>query len=337
MRILGMVAGMASALAAVSAGANDSVAGLALGGLQLGRTHLIAMVEEDLYISPDEVRVRYLFRNTGKRPVETLVAFPLPSVGYGFEFDWVPVPFPDQENYVGFRTRIDGVEIPLQVQNRALLLGLDVTARLTELGVPLIPFTDDALERMAALPAPVQAALRAENLLDDEGAPLWRLETVLWRRQVFPVGRDLLVEHSYVPVRGGSASSPVGNVDGVVEPGDWAYEALDTARRQYCIEPEMEGELNFRRLNGAAPGDRQFGASDVGYVLTTGANWAGPIGRFRLTVEVPNEWDAVFVCFEGARRVAPNRIEAEMTDFWPFHDLEVLFVHLWGEGIEREE
>jgi hypothetical protein len=333
MRIGGWI--LAAALMAQPVAANDSVAGLALGGLQLLRTFDIEMAEEDLYISPTEVRVRYLFRNRSKAAVDTLVAFPLPPVGFSFEFDWVPIPHPDQDNYVGFTTRIDGVEVPLQVESRALLLGLDRTARLVELGVPLIPFAEDAVARIAALPAATRAALRAENLIDADGAPLWQLQTTLWRRQAFPGGGEVVVEHSYTPVRGGMGFAPVGNSD--PDSADiWQAEYVEAARRRYCIEPEMEGELRYRRLDGAAPGERNYGASDVGYILTTGANWAGPIGRFRLVVEVPNAWDSVFLCLEGAERVAPNRIEAELTDFWPSHDLEVMFLHLWGEGIDRE-
>ena len=300
-------------------------------------TNEIAMVEEDLYISPTEVRVRYRFRNLSGTPVETLVAFPLPSRGFEFDFDWASIPFPHRDNYVGFTTWVEGIEIPLQVQNRALLLGVDVTARLSELGAPLIPFAEDVLDRIARLPATVQAALRDDLLVDDDGAPLWELETVLWRRQIFPAWRDLAVEHRYTPVRGGSASAPVGNFEGSVEPHEWSFDYAETARRQYCIEPKMERELNFRRLDGAAPGDRYYESSNVGYVLTTGANWAGPIGRFRLTVETPNARDSVFVCFEGAERVAPNQIVAERIDFWPEHDLQVLFLHLWGAEIERDD
>lgn len=334
MRICGWI--LAAALAAPPVAANDSVAGMALGGLQLLRSYDIEMAEEDLYISPTEVRVRYLFRNRSKAAIDTLVAFPLPPVGFGFEFDWVPIPHPESDNYVGFTTRIDGVEVPLQVESRALLLGLDRTERLVELGVPLLPFADDVLDRIAALPAATRATLRAENLIDADNAPLWQLQTTLWRRQVFPGGGDVVVEHSYTPVRGGSTFAPVGNTD----PGDadiFEQEYVDAARRRYCIEPEMEGELRYRRLDGAAPGERSYHVSDVGYILTTGANWAGPIGRFRLVVEVPNAWDSVFLCLDGARRVAPNRIEAELTDFWPFHDLEVMFLHLSGEGIERQD
>ena len=72
-------------------------------------------------------------------------------------------------------------------------------------------------------------------------------------------------------------------------------------------------------------------------MLSTGANWHRPIGRFTLTVEAPHPADFVFLCLDGARRVGANRIVAELTDFWPWHDLDILFVHLWGEGVVRDD
>jgi len=314
--------------------ANDSVAGLALGGLQFLRSDTIRMVEEDLHITPREVRVLYVFRNEGTKPVDTIVAFPLPAVGFPYEMDYLPIPFEDSENYVGFSTRVDGVEIALNVESRAMQLGVDRTARLRELGVPLVPFAYEAQQRIEALPAETRRALRDELLIGPGNEPLWLLETSFWRRQSFPPGVDVVVEHRYLPVSGGSASAPVGNAEPDFAEGDgWAADS----RRRYCIEPEVEIEANRRRQVGAGPDARHFGASDLGYVLTTGANWRGPIGRFRLTVEAPNPADFVFVCLDGARRVAGNRIEAELTDFWPWHDLEILFLHMWGDGIVRDD
>lgn len=329
--------GVLVAALAGPAGANDSVAGLALGGIELQRTAFVEMREEELYISPTEVRVRYVFHNTTDKGLDTLVAFPLPPIGLPLDFDYHQLPYEDQPNYVGFTTRVDGAEVPLNVESRAVMLGLDRTARLAELGVPLIPFDMDAVTRIAALPVATRQSLRADLLIDDQNQPQWSLQTTLWRRQVFPAGRDVVVEHSYVPVRGGSAQSPVGTgqPDYVNEDGSPSW--IQESRVQYCVEPEMEGELDFRRTNGAAEGERNYSASYVDYILTTGTHWRGAIGRFRLVVEVPNDHDAVFVCIEGARRVAPNRIEAEITDFWPERELEVLFVHLYGEGIERDD
>jgi len=328
---------VAAALMGAPAGANDSIAGLALGGIQLLRTAFVEMREEELYISPTEVRVRYVFHNTTDKGLDTLVAFPLPPIGLATEFDYINIPFADQANFVGFTTWIDGVETELNVESRAVMLGLDRTQFLNELGVALNSFDPEAIQRIAELPVDVRQALRAEFLIDRYNYPQWDLQTTLWRRQVFPAGRDVVVEHRYTPVRGQMAGAPVGDgqPDYVNEDGTRTWR--DEARADYCIEPEMEGELNFRRTNGVAEGDRGLSSSDVGYILTTGTHWRGAIGRFRLVVEVPNEHDTVFLCLPGARRVAPNRIEADLTDFWPTQELNVLFIHLYGEGIERDD
>lgn len=43
--------------------ANDGWGGLDATGLQFGQTEAVEMAEEELYISPTEIRVDYLFRN----------------------------------------------------------------------------------------------------------------------------------------------------------------------------------------------------------------------------------------------------------------------------------
>ena len=62
--------------------ANDSSAEKAAGGLVLRQNRDIDMVSEDLYVSPAEVRVRYVFRNrppqtsgelTSKVPISVLI------------------------------------------------------------------------------------------------------------------------------------------------------------------------------------------------------------------------------------------------------------------------
>lgn len=322
---------VAAVLGAAPVAANDSVAGLALGGLQFLTTDAVEMVEEVLHITPDRVQVRYVFRNGTKAPVETLVAFPLPPLGFPDDFAWVQIPHEDSANYVGFVTRIDGVTITPNVATRASLLGIDVTDRLDALGVPPIPFAWDADARIAALPAATRQALRAALLIDAANRPLWTLETSFWRRQTFPPGVEVVVEHSYRPVIGGSSVAPFGNGDRI-DPGD---DRAAAARRQYCVDPDVETAMIRARLDGAAPGDRHFSSSDIGYVLTTGANWHGPIGRFRLIVEAPDPRDFVFLCLDEARRIAPNRIEAELNGFRPWHDLDILFAHLWGDDIGR--
>lgn len=312
--------------------ANDSMAGMALGGLQFIRSDAVAMVEQFLHITPDRVHVRYVFRNESDETVDGLVAFPLPAMGHpdGINYAWVP--FEDSVNYVGFRTTIDGAEIVPNVESRALLLGMDVTGRLQELGVSPLPFSFAAFEAIAALPEATLASLRDDLLIDHFNYPLWVLETSFWRRQSFAPGVDVIVEHEYTPVRGASVGSPVGNVP-PAEGDGW----LEQMRERYCVERELE-EAMFHRQN---TGDREyyltFASSEVEYLLMPGGNWRGPIGRFRLIVEAPHPEDYVFMCEQRTQRVAPNRIEIDEENFWPWRDLDILFAHLVGEGIERDD
>ena len=72
----------AAALAAlpVAARANDTMAELAAGGLTFVAADNVSMRSEDLYISPKEVRVDYVFHNDGREDRTALVAFPMPEL-----------------------------------------------------------------------------------------------------------------------------------------------------------------------------------------------------------------------------------------------------------------
>ncbi|MFN9357532.1 MAG: DUF4424 family protein, partial [Alphaproteobacteria bacterium] len=60
--------------------ANDGFMGLPAGGLTLQQSADIAMLEEDLYLAMDEVRVAYRFRNESQAPVTAVVGFPMPAL-----------------------------------------------------------------------------------------------------------------------------------------------------------------------------------------------------------------------------------------------------------------
>ena len=70
-------------LLAGHASANDTTAVLKTGGLVFTHSADISMEEEQLYISPTEVKVDYVFRNTSDKPIDTIVAFPMPDITSG--------------------------------------------------------------------------------------------------------------------------------------------------------------------------------------------------------------------------------------------------------------
>jgi len=112
---------------ATSALANDSTATVGAGGLILEATDQIAMESEDLYVSADEVRVRYLFRNLSDAPVTTVVAFPMPARRMSDEFGG-DVAYPSS-----FRTMVDGRPVRAALERKAVVGGKDYRARLAAL------------------------------------------------------------------------------------------------------------------------------------------------------------------------------------------------------------
>lgn len=323
------VAAAACLVFAAPAAANDSTAELAMGGLQFTRTDAIEMVSEDLYLSRREVRVRYVFRNRTARDVTTRVAFPLPAIGPEFSEAPVDIPDPSSPNFVRFRTSVDGRPVPLEVEARALLDGADVTARVSAAGLPLMmldPAFDAAAGRMneAALADLARAGLIEYEPATPGGArafvrPLWTLTTAFHRMQTFPAGRDVIVEHSYAPIVGGSVQtmllSPYAGAD---DP--------ERARlvRDYCVDDAfMRGARAMARRVG---GQERVQQASMSYVLTTGANWAGPIGRFHLTIDKGEPDALVSLCAPDIRRTAPTRFEVTRTNFTPRADIRVLFL-----------
>ena len=65
-------------------------------------------------------------------------------------------------------------------------------------------------------------------------------------------------------------------------------------------------------------------------MLTTGANWAGPIGTFRLIVDKGSEKNLVSFCGTGVAKTGPTTFELTYKDFVPDRDLDILFIQRWS-------
>src|SRR5689334_22219536 len=83
---------LAPAAFAPHALADDSEAELAIGGLRFTRTDAIQMVSEDIHLSMERVRIRYVFHNRTNRAVTTRVAFPLPDILPDYYYEPVAIP-----------------------------------------------------------------------------------------------------------------------------------------------------------------------------------------------------------------------------------------------------
>lgn len=313
--------------------ANDTTAAVGAGGLEFRTTDAISMESEALTISPEAVGVAYVFRNAGSVDVDTEVAFPMPDLDYPMLWQ-TPVVFPEREaeNFVGFTVEADGKKVTPSLESKAFKDGRDVTADLLRLGIPPAIFpppsegSEELHEIYSKLPPAAQAEAKRLKLVDEDGMyPLWTLKTTYHWRQVFPAGATVKIAHRYRPVAGMRyvSSDDFGPQS---EAG-----AIDFART-YCVDAKTGAALN-RVLKAKPPagyGRSYLAATTVDYVLKTGANWAGPIRHFTLTLDKgaggsgPGHF--VTACIDGLRKVSPTRFEVRRENFTPTGNLRVLFL-----------
>ena len=133
-----------------------------------------------------------------------------------------------------------------------------------------------------------------------------RQEVVFYWRQLFPAGKPVSIEHEYSP-KGGSI---------LIDSAD----SWKNLTREYCIDDQSVTTLRKRERE-------QVGSAHyIHYILKTGANWAGPIHHFHLTIRKDRPEQLVFLCAEGVRRQDALTFVIDKTDFVPRSDLKIIFI-----------
>jgi hypothetical protein len=286
-----------ASLVSVPVRANDGAAEVAAGGITLRSEPRVAMRKERLFISLDKVKVEYEFVNESSADVVTEVAFPIPEYRFAYAEPW-------GATFDDFRAWVDGVEVQVTTEVRAVAGEQDVTRRLEALGIDIKSFghfeEDPPGPQVEKLPAATIAALHAEGLIgmapDDEPyAPRWAVRVTKHWTQRFPAGRVVKVSHEYSPVP--AVYSHVVGVDGA------------------CLPPATESQVRSR--GGLS--------SWVKYILTTANTWKTPIRDFELRVEHQDGIAASF-CWDGKiERAGPRTLKAARKDFVPKRELTVYF------------
>jgi hypothetical protein len=307
-------------LLACSVSANDSTASLDAGGLTLTYNPDISMESEDLFLSRDEVRVAYRFRNQSDHAIDTLVAFPLPVMIIGEEGNY-DLQGRDPVNVMDFEVTVDGKKVEPSIDIKATRFGVDVTEVLKRYDIPPTMIGADALfDRLNDLPQAARAELERYGVVDwntsfgAENKPLasahWDTHIAYYWFQTFPAGAVVAVTHRYKPV-----------------PRSFFFSKEDLAdaetRKLYCIDQSF--------ANAATKALKQssqdiLAGTELKYVLTTAGNWLGPIKQFRLTVEKPSAEALVSLCASGIKRVGSTSFTLTANDYSPESDLYILFV-----------
>jgi hypothetical protein len=313
---------------------NDTMAVLGTGGLMFVETGEVRMLSEELYVSTEEIRVTYEFRNESDADIRTLVAFPLPDITGSPDF-MVALPTEDPLNIFGFETRFNGVPVEATLHQSAFAAtNIDYSSYLIDLGVPLAPFGSETQAALAAL-GEQQLELFGRALVvpmeydagqgwQREFYPIWTLKSAYSWEALFPAGETVTVEHRYRPSVGGTVG-----VSFLAEP----YEDYDPAadyRSRYCTDDSfiqaVERTLPDPQDRYGAP----FTESWISYVWSTGGNWAGAIGRFHLTIDKGRPENLVSFCWDGkVTKTSPTTFEMEAENWFPpwNRELDILILN----------
>lgn len=325
--------------------ANDGFGGLSATGLTFGQTEAVAMEEERLFIGIDRVTVDYVFRNTTGRDVTGEVIFPLPPIGVWAGYEGM-MNLPEdlsQPDLVGFTATVDGQPVAVAIDRIAVVQenwesatpaeqydtpGREVTADLERLGIPLaldwvalrellLSFPEEKRNEVAALGLAEYYEGDATQDIPPDVWGAWSIVTRYHWTQTFPAGKELRIGHSYT-------NRPPGGLFYWSEPPEDYQQALVD---QYCIDAATSRAM-AKALE--SPGGDEYGnygtAFYLSYVLRTANSWAGPIGRFSLTLDKGDPGNVISLCAEGVRKTGPTTFVIEKTDYTPGRDLEVLVV-----------
>lgn len=312
--------------------ANDSEAEISLGGIVLKPSSDLKLLSEELFISEEKVSVDYVFENPTDRHIDTTIAFPMPGQPRGL-LDTNYAYYEESQDWSGFdfATRVDGRAVRLQQMDRAMIGGRDVTEQVIAHGWEIYWTPDDGGNPFAGMSETRLAdamakglAIRNDPQFDGRPVPAWEGVTYFVREQSFAPHSKTRVQHEYTPMAGGS-------VGGALYPQyreNSEYSALAEYQDRYCVDDYFLAGVDRRLAERASGEDAQAYMMEtwLGYVLSSGANWNGPIERFRLVVDKGSTDNLVSFCMTGVTKIGPTQFEVVKTNFEPTRDLDILIV-----------
>lgn len=326
--------------------ANDGFGGLSATGLTFGQTDAVTMEEEALFIGIDRIAVDYVFRNVTDADVTGEVIFPLPPVHVWSSYEgMMNLPEdPTKVDLVDFTAMVDGQPVEVSIDRIAVQEvyfegeidlatqydspGRDVTAELARFGIPLTLDWTEVREVLLAMPEAkrneIAAAGLAEYYAGDAAQEIppdvwgnWSIVTRYHWTQTFPAGKELRVSHAYT-------NRPAGGLFYWTDPPEDYHTYLVD---QYCIDAGTSKAMAKALLNPDGDEFGNFGTAwNIAYVLRTANSWAGPIGKFTLTLDKGAPGNVISLCAEGVKKTGPTTFVIEKTNYTPDRDLEILIV-----------
>jgi Domain of unknown function (DUF4424) len=314
--------------------AEESLVNLDAGGLAVDKMDQLELKVEDIFLSAKQVRASYRFLNKASQDVTATVAIPLPDVTGEADLDFA-LPNPAVPNFLNMQTRAGGKPVEASVEQHAFFTPeggkeTEITDLLKSLNLPLLPAgaaTADALKRLSEED---RAKLRVPGYVEQAGdgwAPLWTLRSKIVRQQLFPAGKEVVLQHSYTPSVGSAAGL-------YFDRANLTGESLTQYQKKYCVN---EGFLRAadaltKRLSAPKPSAGEATPAPktrqtyFGYAFVGNGRWSGPAGRFSLVIDKAYPDNLVSFCADGARKVSSTRYELKRSNYAPDRNIDILIL-----------
>jgi hypothetical protein len=307
----------------------DSTAELSIGGLLIARNADISLESEELTITTDQVRVRYIFLNQSQNSVSAAISFPLPDIDLS-EADNYAIPSTDPINFLDFRTTIDGRAVNFNLSQRAFLGVKDISAAIKAAGLPILPIGAQQ-KSIAEMQKDARERLINEGLLIPAGtdangqqlhAGIWTVKTSAVRQQTFPAGKSVVVEHRYRTSLGVSFDTILRK--GLRENAAMTQE-VNRYRSSYCVPDDLLRGID--RIAGDAEGNTAgLRERRISFTLKTAGNAPAPIKDFKIVIDKGKPDRLVSFCLDNVKKISPTAFEVRMKDFSPDKDLKILLI-----------
>ncbi|ERL55350.1 DUF4424 family protein [Psychrobacter aquaticus] len=305
-------------LTITAAQANDSTGYVGTGGVEYIKNKNISMHSEDLYISKEQIRVNYEFKNLSNKDITETILFPMPAVPSFIDSDYADT----NATYDDFQVLVNGKPIIPQLHVRTFMrpiiikdgdktfadTSVDTTEIFKACGINqaemMTPWTyqfDTEVINQQLLNCSNKKLDQFVADKDDPSYISWDSQIIYSWQQTFKANALTTVKHTYTPLVGGSVH---------LGAEEFNY---------FCVD-----EYTARGFHDS--GARPYEA--LSYILTTGANWAKPIKDFKLTVERDPD-ELMSFCWKGkgkVKKIGATTFEIKESNFVPTHDFDVAFI-----------
>ncbi len=306
--------------------ANAPVREFKAGGPVLMPNDDITLEREDLYLSLNEVRITYEFKNHADTERHVPVVFPLPDIAGEFNTT-VGTPAAHEAEVFDFSTTFGGEPVAAELHQSVFALGVDRTEALTDLGIPLRPDSPAAWEAINALPDEEQARLVNLGLIADLGHVsgneveyeiLWTLKSAAAWTVTFQPGETAKMEHRYTPKPGAR--------NGVSFLRDRTGLAQADFAKRYCLDERMTEAVRDSMESPDNPWSSPYDEAWLTYDLTTARDTRRRAREFHMTVDKKRPENLVAFCGEDIGKTSPTTYEVAYDNVYRWKDIEVLFL-----------